>query len=413
MANRSVSRRGLLAAGATGSLVATVGCVGWFGRGSDRTGAVDRHWVSDTRTGYAQNHHGLEVLDHPEGTFIGAPLNDHLEGGTCSVVGVDDTGRVRWREPLPAARCNVHALGDVGVGDVTGSGTPDLLVPHETGTVVGHRVTDGEVVFEAEMVDWGYAAPTVIAESDGSNAIVVVGNEGAVALAGADGERRWQRQLAGSVWSPVAVGAFTEPNTTEIAVNLGHGSGEIVILGVDGSIRRRVTIPRFSISWTVLPTTETADILLAERDNVLRRVDLSEPRERWSVTLPDDFVDVGSVADGLVYVGDQAGTVRALALDDGTTRWQRSTGDDRVYGPVIGDPVANGPEAVVTVSGGGRAVAMEVETGDVLVDAPVASGTYTSPTMTDLTDDGTDDLIVFHGDGRIGAYGLSRAANGP
>lgn len=409
MRRRWVQRREVLKGSlVTAGLGAVAGCLDWVSGTADGVGTLTRLWVSNTRTEYCYNHHGIAVVDLEDGPIVGAPINDKLDAGPCAVVALDADGASQWREPIPDGRCNVHALGDVGVGDLTGDGRDELLVPHEDGRVVAHRATDGSTVLSAEMVEVGYSAPRVVPDPDGPGAgVAVAGLDGRVAVASADGEVRWRERIdGGSIWTPVLVGSFTGAGRNELAVNVGPDEGELVIFGSGGEERRRLTFPRFSISWAAVGRDGVADVVLADRSRTVRRFDVERGEERWHVGLSGEFVDVGAVTDERVFVGDAGGAIHALDRDDGSIAWSKTPLEDRVFGPVLARPVADGPPVVVTISTGGDLVALDAAGGEILTLGSVADGANRSPVTADLTGDGTDDVAVLHGDGRIGAYAM-------
>jgi outer membrane protein assembly factor BamB len=127
---------------------------------------------------------------------------------------------------------------------------------------------------------------------------------------------------------------------------------------------------------------------------------------RWNAS---GLVRVGAVTDGdadgnaEVYVGLSGGSVAAFDPTANTVEWQTTVSETEQMtpAPVLGAIPSTADRSLVTVANDGTVAVLDPETG-------ARRGTYsrdmqvwTHPTVADLDGDGTDEILIRYGDGRV------------
>lgn len=252
------------------------------------------------------------------------------------VVTVDVRGRLQWTKSLAAE--GEQTLGPVALGG-------DLVVVTvDPGRVVAMDRSTGETRWTGAVRE-----AALVAMDDGSApSCAVLGFDGTLAvLDGRDGSIRWGITLAfGEQAVPVRVDVASH---RVVATWADAGGSHVRVLDVDtGKQLWGVDAPDF----TAIPATTPHAVVLAE--NVtdgrrvlavrVRRLDLTTGVQRWAARLPGAVMpDDLMAADGNGAVGvDLRGTLTALDLDTGATRWQRRTRRPQLVAAplLVGDAVA-------------------------------------------------------------------------
>lgn len=201
-----LSRRALLGSCGVAGALSLAGCLG---RGDlDLPGILSVAWVSETAVEYDGNHHALAAATVDGEPVVALPRNDVAESPNCGLVAIDADGEVRWQDSLPREHCEVHAIDDVGVGeldveelgvgdvdenvdgdvdgdvdmDVNGDGRPAFLTSTAAHGVSAYDPRDGEVLFRADRHESiGFSAPVVgDVTGDGREAVILVYGDGRV-----------------------------------------------------------------------------------------------------------------------------------------------------------------------------------------------------------------------------------------
>jgi outer membrane protein assembly factor BamB len=223
---------------------------------------------------------------------------------------------LRWRTTLSAPRVDDVAadaspptVADGTVYLATGAGAVALSLRDGTerwratdlAPATGPRVGDGTTL----------AAPVV-----GDGVVYLATEAGAVALHADDGSTAWRNTDAAATGVPTVDG-------DTVFVPTADG-----LVGLDADDGRRL--------WTAdvnatLPAVADGTVVVAGESTVA--MDATTGVRRWSAPARSEFHPV--VADGTVYLGTYEGVV-ALALDDGSERWQVDRGSGRTFSaPVV------------------------------------------------------------------------------
>jgi outer membrane protein assembly factor BamB len=252
-----------------------------------------------------------------------------------SVAAVDRSGRERWTaRDLDVTEATPALDGDV------------VLVGGERGLSALGRA-DGAVRWHADL----------------PGPVVAVGLTGTVALAGGDagvltafdartGRVRWSVTRSGELWSAPRVDAGSGA-----VVATWHGGGEphveVLDLATGGSRWSAPTAPA-AAAPVIAGHGPDALVVVAAGDGRFRASvearSLATGEVRWQAPVPASFERAVEPVAGRheVVVVDHFGTVTALDLADGRTRWHRALGE-----PVLATRVALTRSRVVLVTYGG------------------------------------------------------------
>lgn len=365
--NHGRTRRDLLRAGACATVVGAAGCTGLLspGGGGDGGAAVTgwpTYQATPRNNAYLPDRTPVESepsvdwqfdaggVDHSvavrDGTVYATALtgtNETQEDRTGVVYAVDaGSGEQQWRyedghSNLRAPTVGPDAVyvgGSAGValdratGDVRWEfgpsaeffGSPTLAdgTLHVEGgeTLYALRPDDGSVAWSAGLGDDG---SDPVAVGDG---VAVVGTLGdrVLAVDAADGSDRW------------TVTADNWVNGTPVVVDgtVFAGSDDDRVYSVDagdGTVRWRYDAGA-NVDRCVAVAGDT--VLVATNGNGLHAVDRGTGERRWQWTATEfgesPFLQAPVVVGDVVYLADADGTVRGLALDDGTELWSVSPG---------------------------------------------------------------------------------------
>jgi outer membrane protein assembly factor BamB len=178
----------------------------------------------------------------------------------------------------------------------------------------------------------------------------------------------WSTDLGGAVRGSVAVADGT--------AYVGSESGVLAALSVtspDTSGGRPTRTLADAAGWTheagaavrATPTVADGVVYCGDEDGRLTALDVSDGRERWSFAVAGDRAGPSAVrsgpvvADGIAYLGATDGRVYAVDVADGTERWRFDAGG--FLG--VATPVALAAGRVFAGSYAGRLYALDAETG--------------------------------------------------
>lgn len=408
---------------AVAALAVLLGGVIVVGLGVGDDVSLTERWISDTPRDNEANHHPIGV--DPDGDVVVAPVaavpgaDTNVSDTACVLASLaPDDGAVLWRHGVPGEECMAHALTEPGVGDLDGDGTHEVAVATTEEAVVVLDGDNGTEQFHVSQPVYGYAPP-VIADVHPTAGRELVASDigGNVVLVHANGSVLWRRPLApsfngsASVWERPIVADVDGDDVVEVAVGARDG---IALLNREGSVEwTRTGGARRLVAADV--DGDDAQELFAGDVTTVSAIDGATREGQWQRDF-EGRARFGPPHDGdgdgqqELYVGLPNGTAVALDAATGDTEWTTTvtTSDDGV----ISGPVA------VTVEDGGTAVAVAARDGTVaLLNATNGAelGAYhravpiwTHPTASDLDGDGTDELLVRYGDGRVVALGIDR-----
>ncbi|MES3516336.1 MAG: PQQ-binding-like beta-propeller repeat protein [Natronomonas sp.] len=398
--DRVTRRRLLCGAGVVGS-AAVAGCTDGLTErlrsvsdsGTDLALRVE--WTTDTGVEYDGNHHGIAATTVGDETVIAAPINDLDDSAFCGIVAVDADGSTLWDDRRPPAHCNPHAVGDLGVGSITGT-DPEFLVAVETGDVFGYDPTTGDRTFSADVLDSiGYSSPVGMVV-DGQRRLVVVDFEGLVVATDSTGTIEWQDRLDGNSPTDPLVADFDGDGRPEVAVST-HRPNRIVCFDADGTVRWTRELSERNRSWTTVDRGETTGVAVTTYDGDVLCLD-----HRGDAVWSDSVgrrPRINAVEDA-VYTADHDGTISAFDAADGAVRWRESVAEDdsALESPAVG--TIGGISAVAVTGFDGSLTLCDPEDGTRLARGTSEVGFFVPPVFVD------DGLVAFRGDGRLTRIGI-------
>ncbi len=383
---------------------------------ADDGGTLEEQWVSDTARDHTGNHHPVAVVERAGGADVIAPINDvgddaSMTPTSCALTALDGgTGDIDWQAGMPIEHCHIHTFSDPRIADVTGDGTPDVLVGTGRRALVAYDGTDGSELWDREFETIGYSRPVLVDLTDdpGEEVIAVDFRGNAYAVA-SDGTPLWHRALNGTVWAEPAVGDFTGDGTTEIAVGSDEG---VYLLGTNGSVVREFDATARSLVDADVDGDGRPELLAADvgtDGGVVTAIDPEMDRRVWTERTDDDPA-IHAVGDGdgddatELYVAVRGGRVIALDAASGDREWETEIsvgGDTIVPAPSLGDVDGDDEPELAVAAANGLVAVLDPSNGDELAayerDVPV----WAPPTPGDVDGDGDDEILAIYGDGRV------------
>jgi outer membrane protein assembly factor BamB len=110
-----------------------------------------------------------------------------------------------------------------------------------------------------------------------------------------------------------------------------------------------------------------------------------------------------------VYVGRIEGEVLALDATSGETEWSTtvSSEDTVVAPPRLGDVTGDGTPEVLAATRTGTVTALDADSGGEVAVYERSVPVWTFVTPADIDDDGSEEVLVRYGDGRVVALGYA------
>jgi len=411
------SRRQVLGALGAAGVAGVAGCGGLLEGDStaptptedgDRaeTGDLQRLWITDNRTEYPQNHHEMGVTHVDGEPLVGVPRSENPDTEGCGLAAVGPGGEQRWQHRLPAAACDPHAVGDVGVGTLDGEAV--FLVSTIQGSTVGYSAATGAVRFEADLVETiPYGAPVLTPPGpDGSRRVVVVDNNGNLVVAYPDGSIAWKHAVDGVVYPSPVVRDVDGDGVVEIVVATDVEDGWVIALDIDGSVRWRETFGTGGREIHPLDQGDRCDVAISTWEGVVAVLDGTDGTVRWSEEYANRGI-LGETAGNHLYASEGDGIVHAIDPADGSVEWTVDSieTDAPANAPVVGQVGPDSP-LVAALGYDGTLALIDAETGTLDGQYSFDQSTYTSPLLVDLTDDDSDEILIMFGDSRVGAYSI-------
>lgn len=425
MSERHPARRQVLAALGTAGGAALAGCTSLLDTGESGSGdpaddesgggepnvgesaGLERLWSAGTPTEYGTNHHRMGVVRVDGEPTVGVPRSELPDMLGCGLLAVDGDGEKRWSRELPAEACDPHSIGDVAVGTIGGETV--FLVATIQREVVAYSAVTGEPRFEADLLESVPYGPPVISPrlADGSRRIVVVDNSGTLVVAHPDGSRAWTRAVGGVVYPAPVVRDIDGDGSVEVVVTTDIESGWVLAFGIDGEPRWRAEFETGGRQLSSIDREEGCDIVLSTWGGNVAAVDGPSGDVRWSELLADRGL-LGDSDTERLYAAEGNGVVHAIDPEDGSVAWTVDSvaTDAPANGPVVGTDGSAGGPVVASLSYDGTLGLIDPERGTVELEHSFGTEAYTQPLLTDLTGDGSDDMLVMFGDAHVEAYSL-------
>jgi len=384
-----------------------------FSTVADSGGTLTERWVSNTMSGTQSNHHAPAAGQVNGNGMLFSPISGEVDSNQCALVAQNATsGSSRWHEPIPPANCTIHAVADPTLADFVGDDAKEIIATSTEQEVAAYRPRTGEQVFQYNLTDYGYTQP-VVADLTGNetNELVVVDVQGTVFVLRPNGTAVWTEQLASYTFGQPAVEDFDADGKPEIVV--GTSSGQLVLFERNGTRMWNRTRPfESSITWM---TTGQADddpateIVTATVDGRVTTIDGKHGAVQWQRDF-GEFAAVHAFGDGdgdgepEVYAVAKDGKLRSLNASDGSVEWTTTLTTESVQmmpPPAMGDVDNDTDPELVAATNDGIVSVVNPDSGDVLAsyerDVPI----YVHPTVADTDCDGTAEVYVIYGDGRV------------
>ncbi|MFC5366354.1 PQQ-binding-like beta-propeller repeat protein [Salinirubrum litoreum] len=276
------------------------------------------------------------------------------EAGELVSLAVAD-GSVRWRVPTRTNVAPAYADGSLVVADdglraldvrtgeeqwsaaldgsptsppTVAEGAVYVAVADESLAAVG---LDGTVQYETAPYTQlgGVASPTVTADR-----ITLGATNGYYGVR--DGRRAWKRSLGGSVAGP--------PVATDRSVFLATDGGSLLATKpTSGGVQWERDLPS-GVPGSPVVADGVLSLVAGDR---LRALRATSGDDLWQTPLSAQETTTPALAGGMLYLGDSAGTVLAVDVDDGITEW-----DVEVDGPVRVPPAVAGKSLFVGTEAG-------------------------------------------------------------
>ncbi|WP_049900018.1 outer membrane protein assembly factor BamB family protein [Halococcus agarilyticus] len=384
-----------------------------FGAVADSGGSLTERWVSTTASDTRANHHAPAAGRIDGSGMVFAPISGEDDTDQCALVAQNASdGSSRWREPIPSANCTIHAVADPLLADFVGDDTREVIAATTEQEVAAYDPRTGELVFQHDLTDYGYTQPVVAdLTGDGTNELVAVDVRGTVSVLRPDGTTAWTATLDSYTWGQPTVADFDGDSGNELVV--GTSSGRLVLFESDGSVVWNRSRP-FASSITWMTTGQADDdrateIVTATDGGRVVAIDGERGAVQWRRDL-GAFAAVHAFGDGdgdnqsEVYAVAKDGTLRSLDASDGSVEWTTQLTTESVQmmpPPSLGDVDGDGNRELVATTNDGIVSVVDPRSGDVLAsydrDVPI----YVHPTVVDTDDDGTAEVYVVYGDGRV------------
>lgn len=402
---RRLSRRRLLAT-ASGALLATgAGCV--HASGSELPGTFAVEWTTNKPDSYEGNHHDLAAATVDGDWRIAVPQNGINGADDCGVVTYDGSGTEVWRQRLPSEHCGPHAIGDVGVGDLTAADGPEFYAATSTGDVVGYDARGGDEQFRAPAIDSiGFSAPVVThLGADDEPILLVADFQGPLSAMSGEGSVRHSIPLERPVYVDPMVADVTADGRDNVLVNHGAYPNRVVCFDPEWTVAWEATQEKAPRSWTQFERNAGPAIATVD-GNTVRAVDGGDGSLAWSTEVGEGLLEahVGGADGSQLFVSAPDATLRALDVDTGDIRWAETIADDesRMSPPVVAS-LADGESSTVVAAGYDGTVTAFDDEGEMLAREELDTRLYTQPVPVDFTGSGTEDVLVLFGDARVAA----------
>jgi outer membrane protein assembly factor BamB len=399
-----------------------LGAVVIYGLGFTSSGGqLGETWTSDTARETQFNHHAVGV--GPDGDVVVAPVAElggsgvEMADTTCALVRLGpENGSSLWENGVPAEDCFTHALTEPEIADIDGDGTLEVAASTTENALVVFDARSGDEQFRVPLSSYGYGRPTAadILPAPGTELFTSDINGDAVAVT-ANGSVAWRLNLStavdgsASVWDRPFVRDVDADDTREVVFPSKSG---LVVLAPDGD-REWVRSDGAVYAAVGQADSDAALELFVSDRGTLTAVDGGTGEPEWTREFRGS-ARIRTVADTgagpTLFVGRSNGKTLALDAKTGEQRWSTtvSTGEESVVSPpVVGDVDGDDSGETVAVTRAGSVSVLDPGNGSELARYERSVPIYTFPTLVDTDDDGSDEVLVRYGDGRVVALQYS------
>lgn len=387
-----------------------------FGLGASSGGTLAEAWVSDTPRDNQVNHHAVGV--GPDANVVVAPVAEvpnsdvSITNTSCALVRLTpENGSVLWRTGMPADDCFTHALTQPAIEDVDGDGTLEVVVSTTENALVAYDAWTGTEEWRVPLTTYGYGQPTIANITPAAGPEVVTSDiYGGVVATGANESVAWRADLNATawdgpvVWAAPVVDDVDGDSRPEALVGSNEGP---VLLSARGDVEWRRNGSATDVTAARVDGDGALDVFTAGT-SAIRAYDGASGSHEWTRSLSNARLHAAADADadGTVelYVGRIGGELLALNAGTGETEWSTSisrSDDRRVVAPVLGDVNADGESEVITATETGSVVVLDAGSGSELARYERNVPIWTFVTPADVDDDGSAEVLVRYGDGRV------------
>jgi hypothetical protein len=365
-------------------------------------------WTSDRTTDYGGNHHQFAAIESVDEPTVVAPHSSLTGNDDCGVTAVDGSGEPAWTDPIDPAHCTPHAVGDIGTG-VRDDGR-EVFTSTENGTVLGFDAASGDRTLTANVLDSiGYTAP-VVGDFIGSDHVVAADFEGLIVAISPASEVVWSHDIDTRLSTSPILSDLSGDGEMELAVAHGRRSESgVSVFGTSGQRQWTESVDATPRSFTTVGDRSERSLAVGTRETAVC-IDAAGAT-RWTTEF-GDVVSVGDSDGDQLLVAANDGLLRSLSTADGTVNWEQSLVDGeetRLTAPVVGDPFGDGSTTIAATTYTGAVVLLNTA-GEIIARHEGDDAIYVSPQFTDLTGNGSDNLVIMDGYGRLSAFEVGDTA---
>lgn len=319
------------------------------------------------------------------------------------------------RNQVPPANCTIHSTADPTIVDYDTDETKEVLATTTEEVVVAFNPRTGTEKLRTNLSDYGYTQPIVAdLTGDSTEEIIVVDVRGKVFVLHPNGTIAWTKELTSYTNAQPAVADFDVDGSNELAVGL-VSDGNLHLLSGNGTREWKLAAPFDSpIAWMTsgqADADQAIEIITATTNGVVAAVDGASGEVEWqrdlgTLAAVHAFGDGDSDGEPEVYAVAKDGKLRSLNASDGTVEWTTtltSTDMQMTPPPSLGDVDGDDKPEIVAVTNNRFISVVDPASGEIRAtykregEVPI----YVHPTLADTDGDGTAEIYVIYGDGRV------------
>lgn len=370
-------------------------------------GTLEERWISDTARDNEVNHHAVGAADGVIVAPVGEPGGSDVGPSSCALVRLDpETGSVEWRYGVPPANCSLHSLTEPAIADLDGDGSREVVAASTERALFALDGETGEERWRVDLSSFGYGRPTVAdATGDGSREAVVVAIDGQVTAVRSDGTVLWRRALGEGAYHAPAVGDVTGDGRPEVVV--GTSDRTVALDGETGTVRWSAPVGGAAFALGNADGDAAPEVVATDRGAV-RALDGADGTVLWRRNLSGTptlrtVTDADGDGRAEAYVGYSGNRVAALDAQTGDVEWTTRLSESRrnAPGPVVGDVTGDGTPDLAVAASDGTVSVLDPATGERRASYARETPILTHLALADLDGDGSREILVRYGDGRV------------